>query len=442
MLSSHTTQLLSSLIHFLLFHRSRDHETSAEGFPQREGVAVQSLATTPLRSCIASRYITTLPSRCEVGSSHHQQQKFSTSASPAVRNNHVSGNKYETTCPHYWGRLGRRRLGPGTSQGGGFIRLVRARQIWRLTVARLGCVTSRMVRQHRVPVDIVLRLADSCRIIEAFQQSLKTDLPDIRSVSTTLNLEVPSEGCIFDATNMQEFWRFGSQPGSEFIRADRAKLRAWLLTGVNVRWNKYFTHYHQDANGVTAFFSDGTSYTGDILVGADGVNSHVRSSLLPDPKFRPDYVPMGIIVGELIATEDQYRAWMNTAASFFIGLAGDRRIFVGLKAVAKNQKSAKYYWLFGWPDDDARKEGYWTVSASQEELHSYVLDHLDGVDSSFADILRATPVEGMLHPPLRMRDMTPPELPRGRVTMLGDAAHAMVPCKSFDSTRASTMTDC
>lgn len=65
------------------------------------------------------------------------------------------------------------------------------------------------------------------------------------------------------------------------------------------------------------------------------------------------------------------------------------------------------------------------MTATQAELHEFVMGRLDGVHSSFAEIFHATSVEGILHPPIKMRDMTPIELPRGRVTLLGDAIHPM-----------------
>ena len=43
----------------------------------------------------------------------------------------------------------------------------------------------------------------------------------------------------------------------------------------------------QDADGVTAIFTDGTRERGDILVGADGGRSTVRELFLPDEK--PEY---------------------------------------------------------------------------------------------------------------------------------------------------------
>lgn len=64
----------------------------------------------------------------------------------------------------------------------------------------------------------------------------------------------------------------------------RMTLRQMLLTGVEdiVHFDKAFARYEQNPDGtVTAFFEDGTSATGDVLVAADGTNSRVRRQYLP-----------------------------------------------------------------------------------------------------------------------------------------------------------------
>ncbi|MFI0349081.1 FAD-dependent oxidoreductase [Actinomadura sp. 9N407] len=64
----------------------------------------------------------------------------------------------------------------------------------------------------------------------------------------------------------------------------RMTLRQVLLTGLEdvVRFDKTFTHYETKADGtVTAYFEDGTSATGDVLVAADGTGSRVRRQYLP-----------------------------------------------------------------------------------------------------------------------------------------------------------------
>lgn len=64
----------------------------------------------------------------------------------------------------------------------------------------------------------------------------------------------------------------------------RMTLRQVLLSGMSdvVRFDKHFTHFTRDADdAVTAHFADGTSATGDLLVGADGTHSAVRRQFLP-----------------------------------------------------------------------------------------------------------------------------------------------------------------
>jgi len=78
-------------------------------------------------------------------------------------------------------------------------------------------------------------------------------------------------------------------------------------------------------------------------------------------------------------------------------------------------------------DEAAVDPLYWTSSASKEKLHTYIMNNLGGLADGFTEPIQATSVEGMLHPPLQMRDMTPPALPKGRVTLVGDAVHPMVP---------------
>ncbi len=64
----------------------------------------------------------------------------------------------------------------------------------------------------------------------------------------------------------------------------RMTLRQVLLTGVEevVHFDRRFTRYERHEDGtITAFFADGTTATGAVLVGADGSGSPVRRQYLP-----------------------------------------------------------------------------------------------------------------------------------------------------------------
>jgi 2-polyprenyl-6-methoxyphenol hydroxylase-like FAD-dependent oxidoreductase len=90
----------------------------------------------------------------------------------------------------------------------------------------------------------------------------------------------------------------------------RITLREILLAGLDgvVRFDKEFVRYEQRPDGrVTAVFADGTSATGDLLVGADGAGSRVRAQRLPGTG-RVDTGAVGI--GGKLDLDGRTRAWL------------------------------------------------------------------------------------------------------------------------------------
>jgi 2-polyprenyl-6-methoxyphenol hydroxylase-like FAD-dependent oxidoreductase len=90
----------------------------------------------------------------------------------------------------------------------------------------------------------------------------------------------------------------------------RIALRRLLLAGLEdvVRFDKVFERYECTRDGkVTAYFTDGTSATGDVLVGADGANSRVRKQYLPQAS-RVELGVMGVL--GMLPLTGQTRAWL------------------------------------------------------------------------------------------------------------------------------------
>jgi 2-polyprenyl-6-methoxyphenol hydroxylase-like FAD-dependent oxidoreductase len=72
-------------------------------------------------------------------------------------------------------------------------------------------------------------------------------------------------------------------PGRPSSGLERQPLRRLLLTGLadRLHFGKMLTHYERQADGtVTAFFADGGSASGQVLVAADGARSSVRDQYL------------------------------------------------------------------------------------------------------------------------------------------------------------------
>ena len=69
-----------------------------------------------------------------------------------------------------------------------------------------------------------------------------------------------------------------------------------------MHFQKVFSHYEQTDDGVVAYFPDETSASGDILVGADGINSKVRHQLLAEAGVEDTGVRA--IFGRTLLTQD------------------------------------------------------------------------------------------------------------------------------------------
>jgi 2-polyprenyl-6-methoxyphenol hydroxylase-like FAD-dependent oxidoreductase len=71
-------------------------------------------------------------------------------------------------------------------------------------------------------------------------------------------------------------------PTPNLKRVSRKKLRALCGEDIEVLWGKTLDNitYDLDGDGLAAHFADGTTYQGDLLVGADGPKSKVREVLL------------------------------------------------------------------------------------------------------------------------------------------------------------------
>jgi 2-polyprenyl-6-methoxyphenol hydroxylase-like FAD-dependent oxidoreductase len=169
-----------------------------------------------------------------------------------------------------------------------------------------------------------------------------------------------------------------------------------------------------DPLGPTVTFADGTTISPTLVVGADGVHSAVRSSLFPDVSVR-------------FAGAVTYRGLVRQslpAQAYRVGTAiwGDSGRF-GYSAVEQDCA----WWFFAIP------------GTSADDVPQMDRADLVGRCRSFpepaAEFVSNTPPEALIRTPLG--DL--PSLERwrqNRVTLLGDAAHAMTPNLAQGSAQA------
>ena len=143
----------------------------------------------------------------------------------------------------------------------------------------------------------------------------------------------------------------------------------------------------------------------------------------------PQTVPIGVINGEVILTGRDVGDQMALAHSAYVAFGDDYHVFVGLSSMMDDGSRARYYWYLNWKDEDASMEPFWTVSATKTQMLDYALKRTQSLDANFRKIILATSVDEIIAPPIVFRDMVLTDLPDGRITLVGDAAHPMVPCK-------------
>ncbi|MCJ1437322.1 hypothetical protein MMC27_006709 [Xylographa pallens] len=292
------------------------------------------------------------------------------------------------------------------------------------------------------PIDETVHYSDSNRsILGELLRSTPNDLAPLQETAVTHGLgrgaSYTSRAAFFDAYSGEKKMEIGGDLGdpSFFIRVTRSRMRDWLASHIDIQWDKRFVRYEESDHGVTAFFADGSSATGEMLIGCEGINSHVRAQLFSPNPPQLNRVCTGMILGNATLSKVQYEAQLENARSFYFITGRGFRMLIGLVSVAEDKATAHYYWAINWLDPEAGNPNFWALKAPPADRLAFVLEMTEGVDERFAVVIKATKVEDMAAP-LAFKDLVPMEIPRGRVSLLGDAAHPMTPARGEGANNA------
>ena len=232
--------------------------------------------------------------------------------------------------------------------------------------------------------------------------------PSVEAVSTPLTqAEIRNwRGKLLAADDLG---RLGEKLGAPSVGVHRADLQRELAKAAGpevVRLGRECVGFAADSEGVTARFADGSEERGDLLIGADGLHSRIRSQLLGDEK--PRYAG--------------YTAWRG------VGLIDHPAVPLRLTLLAVGRGSQ-----FGiLPIGQGRTYWFATMntpaggSQPPEEQKRFLLERYRDWYAPVPAVIEATDAAAIIRndvydrPPVRRWG-------EGRVTLLGDAAHPTTP---------------
>jgi len=196
-----------------------------------------------------------------------------------------------------------------------------------------------------------------------------------------------------------------ARAGAPSVVIHRRDLLAVLRDAARCRAGKRVTGVHDDGHGVAIDLEDGETFRADALVASDGMDSVVRRQL----------------VGDGAPRDAHQRAWVGTATLEHPDLQPGETTVThghGARFCIASVRGPVVTWL---------------ASVNESRLHETGADGARALRRVFADvhepigaILDATPAEETFHTRIRYR--APVDgWGRGRVTLLGDAAHPCTP---------------
>jgi salicylate hydroxylase len=229
-------------------------------------------------------------------------------------------------------------------------------------------------------------------------------------------------------------------------------LRSGLADAVHL--GKRFQRYERAADGtITCHFADGTTATGDVLVGADGGNSAVRHQYLPHARrVDTDVVAVG---GKYLLTPESKRRLptrLYQGPNMIIPPRGcgmfvaphefDHEVALpdgigaddpSLARSALFDNTASYVmWAFG-----ARKDRY-PANVSELDgaaLRALVGDYIRGWHPDLRRLVAESDPDTVSLLPIRTSVPVDP-WPASNITLLGDAIHSMTPLRGIGANTA------
>ncbi len=211
-----------------------------------------------------------------------------------------------------------------------------------------------------------------------------------------------------ESLNNIDLLPFIDQVGQRPYPVSRTDLQQMMLDAfgeADVKMGMRCVEVKQDADSATAIFEDGTTATGDVVIGADGIHSVVRTYLNGE-KIEPRYAGYVNWNGLVDASPDL------APSDVWVIYVGE-----GKRASMMPVGDNRFYYFMGCPKpqgtqtEDIRAELKETFAGWVQPVQN-LIEKLDPEQTNRLEISDIDPL---------------PQLVKGRIALVGDSAHATTP---------------
>ncbi len=194
-------------------------------------------------------------------------------------------------------------------------------------------------------------------------------------------------------------------------RGDMHQLQMTTLAPGSVWFDKRLSTVEDRGDDVLLGFADGTTARADIVIGADGIHSRIRETLLgpEEPLYSGWVAHRAVLTGDKLA---RYAQHFEDCVKWW---TADRHMMAYFTTGARDE----YYYVTGVPHPAWDFDGAF-VDSSREEM----AEAFRGYHPAVQALIDCT--EQVTKWPLRNRNPLP-VWSRGRLVLLGDACHPMKP---------------